>query len=419
MVWRAACRLPVRTRNSRRVRGDRTYRTMAGASEHHPAIVVIAYNRPASFSRLLSSLSQAHYPQGVPVRLVISIDADGDPAVKVIAESFSWTHGSKDLIFHETNLGLREHVLRCGDLSQTFGSVIVLEDDLYVAPYFYDYTMQALDFTVAEDRVAGVALYNYSINEFTNEIFIPLADGFDNYYLQVAASWGQAWSARQWSAFRAWYDVHAKDPLTVQDGIPKSVTEWKESSWKKYFIKYLSVTDSFFLYPRYSQSTNFADAGTHTKRDVQIYQVSLDFGPRRWSFGSAKESGSKYDVFYELDPSCLIRIEQGLEPYDFDVDLAGTKPEEALRRPYLLSSRACTTPFRSFGLDMIPLEANIACAIQGDVFLLGPRDAFTQMTSHKRLQLTRHLGRHTYINRYIFQLLKPIQGKILRLVARR
>lgn len=32
--------------------------------------------------------------------------------------------------------GLKEHIYRCGDLSKFFKSVTILEDDLYVSPFF-------------------------------------------------------------------------------------------------------------------------------------------------------------------------------------------------------------------------------------------------------------------------------------------
>jgi len=59
------------------------------------AIVVNAYNRPASLARLLASLSAALVPEGV--NLHISIDGSGDPEVKVLAETFEWTRGEKTI----------------------------------------------------------------------------------------------------------------------------------------------------------------------------------------------------------------------------------------------------------------------------------------------------------------------------------
>ncbi|MEJ7683902.1 MAG: hypothetical protein WKG06_39795 [Segetibacter sp.] len=106
-----------------------------------PAIVIVTYNRPASLQRLLSFLSKAVFDCS-DVNLVISIDyhssSKHDEVVK-IANDFDWKYGFKKIIEHKSNLGLRAHVLSCGDLSEEYDAVIVLEDDIVVSPFFYKY----------------------------------------------------------------------------------------------------------------------------------------------------------------------------------------------------------------------------------------------------------------------------------------
>jgi len=72
-------------------------------------IIVVGYNRPKAIERLLNSLLKASYPRAVD--LIISIDGEGENSVKEIAANFTWPHGEKRLIFHDNNLGLRNHVL--------------------------------------------------------------------------------------------------------------------------------------------------------------------------------------------------------------------------------------------------------------------------------------------------------------------
>ena len=69
-----------------------------------PAIVIPAYNRPHTLTRLLASIKAADYPQGLKVPLVISIDPENgvpNQSVRTVAESFDWwvrmirhSHGS-------------------------------------------------------------------------------------------------------------------------------------------------------------------------------------------------------------------------------------------------------------------------------------------------------------------------------------
>ncbi|MEM8858266.1 MAG: glycosyltransferase family 2 protein, partial [Chloroflexota bacterium] len=117
-------------------------------ANHIPAIVVIAYNRPEPLQRLLSSIQKARYPNGTQIPIVISIDGGGEhnAAVSEIAQTFRWAYGEKEIINHSSNLGLIEHVFACGDLSQKFGSIILLEDDLFVGRSFYFYAQQGLNF---------------------------------------------------------------------------------------------------------------------------------------------------------------------------------------------------------------------------------------------------------------------------------
>src|SRR5687767_8665947 len=120
----------------------------------NPAIVVPAYNRPASLLRLLESLLGANIPP--EVTLVISIDKGGPEAVVRLAENFSWPFGDKKIIVHEQHLGLKEHVLECGDLAMEYGQIIMLEDDLFVSPAFYSFAKEASLFYGNEEMLAGI-----------------------------------------------------------------------------------------------------------------------------------------------------------------------------------------------------------------------------------------------------------------------
>ena len=82
------------------------------------AIVVVAFNRPLALKRLLHSLSQAIYPtENIPLYICIdaSKDANNQEVIQ-IAKAFSWELGVKTIIKQPIPLGLKDHVLICGDL---------------------------------------------------------------------------------------------------------------------------------------------------------------------------------------------------------------------------------------------------------------------------------------------------------------
>ena len=387
-------------------------------SAERPAVVAVGYNRPEALDRLLASLVRATYPPGTP--LVISLDHSDTPAVAALAERFEWPHGPKRVILHPAQLGLRAHILACGDLALEYGGVILFEDDIVAAPHFYDFVLRAAAAYADEPRVGGVALYSYRINEFNNLDFEPLVDGFDVYFLQVAASWGQAWTAAQWTAFRAWYATNHDRPIKVSDGVPRQLEAWKASSWKKYYIKYLVETGRWFVYPRPSLSTNTARPGTHTKREVSIYQTPLDLAPRDWRLPAFDESGAVYDVFYEATPETLVRRTPDLGPADFDVDLMGIKPAAVLRRERLLSARPCARAQRRFALvgNGSP-DNDVACGKDKGFFSLGARRHFGTMTLRRRLRLAKAANPASMWNKVFYQLLKPLQTELTIAMARR
>lgn len=126
-------------------------------------ICCIAYNRLSSIKRLLHSLEQADYGNYNPT-LIISIDKSNTDVVEEFSKGYSWKYGEKIVYTHEQNLGLRRHVLECGTHLDDFDALVVLEDDITVSPYFFQYTLQCVEKYSNDSRIAGVSLYNFPTN---------------------------------------------------------------------------------------------------------------------------------------------------------------------------------------------------------------------------------------------------------------
>jgi len=345
-------------------------------------IVVVGYNRPKALKRLLNSLLKAEYP--CDVELIISIDGGGDEENKKIASSFSWPFGKKQLIFHEQNIGLRKHVLSCGDLVKDYDGVIVLEDDLYVSPGFYEYTLKAFDFYKDDDKLAGISLYTHAYNETAQFPFRPLADGSDVFFLQYAPSLGQFWSREGWRRFRDWYDTLVPgEPIPVN--LPPNIKLWPETSWKKYFIAYILRHDLYFAYPRSSFTTHFSDEGTNIRVKENLFQVPLWLDKKVFVFRAFGDSNAVYDVFCEMKGEKLRQRVPALAGYDFGVDLYGMKSKEDTDGEYFLSQRRCKNPVMQFGREMRPHEMNITEGIEGEYFSLGKKEDFEEKPFMVRL----------------------------------
>lgn len=327
------------------------------------AIVVVAYNRPASLQRLLRSLSMASYPHEVD--LVISIDKGGSDEVSKIAHAFDWNFGRFRVIENPVNLGLRRHIIQCGDMTSEYEHVIVLEDDLFVSPAFFNFAMQAAKFYEGDDRIAGISLYKHAWNYLCNRPFEPLVEKGDVFFLQHAMSWGQIWSRRAWEGFKSWYALNVEEFFDL-DGFPSAIASWPKSSWLKYHNRYIHETNKFFVYPHNALCTNFSDSGTHAQESTD-YQVPLFYAEDRgFRFANFDDARSKYDVYFE--PICLASGVMDCAESDLTIDLYGQKRK--FKRYVLSSKKLPYKVIRGFGLKLRPHELNIVCSIPGKFFNL-------------------------------------------------
>ncbi|QNA44990.1 glycosyltransferase family protein [Lacibacter sediminis] len=353
------------------------------------AIVIAAYNRPVSLQRLLGSIATANYQGYGNIQLIISIDHSGNNDCKATADTFEWKHGTKTVVQHPQNLGLKKHILSCGDLTKQHDAVIVLEDDLLVSAFYYDYAQQAYAFFKSDEQVAGIALYHNTFNEVAYCPFEPLHDGYDNYFMQVPCSWGQLWTKKQWLGFINYLGVAKGEQFT--EALPSSVQQWpNNSSWKKFFYSYLQQTGSYFVYPRVGLSTNFGDAGQHLDHAQTVFQTALLLGKKTFSFSSLRESLSIYDGFFELDGSIYQKFNLGDLSVTFDLN--GTKPLVSIKTNYLISSKQCKNPRKQFAVACYPYENNILMNIVRSekseaFFSLGETASFTEQQQFSRLSI--------------------------------
>ena len=328
-------------------------------------IVVVAYDRLHSLKRITDSLLQAEYPQGA--ELIISIDRGDNRQVLEYADSLSWPFGEKRVIYRPENLGLKRHILCCGDLTQEYDGIILLEDDLVVSPDFYRYAQECYDFIQAQDRIAGAALYNHRLSQLTEKIFEPLEDGFDNWYFRYACSWGQLWTREKWRAFRDWLGENQDYDFEGSEKIPAHIKDWGAHSWLKYHIAYCIETGKLFLYPRVARTTCFSDPGVNFSHSEHTFQVPLMSGGRmgRLRLSTPETSKAVYDQWMES-----LYLQSCLEEQTC-IDLYGSK-ESFEGKPFLLTSCQVENGklLGSFGREMRPQEQNVLSGVPGDVFRL-------------------------------------------------
>ncbi|WP_448488520.1 glycosyltransferase family 2 protein [Polynucleobacter sp.] len=159
-------------------------------------IVLFSYNRPSHLKMVIESLLLN--PEAKYSELIIYSDGARSPtdvplvnAVRAFANSISGFRTLK-IKKQPSNLGLSKSIISgVTEIMRSYGSAIILEDDLVVSPFFLKYMNQALELYKEDSMVA--AINGYSLPVGTN---LP-----ETFFLKGADCWGWATWRRAWSLF--------------------------------------------------------------------------------------------------------------------------------------------------------------------------------------------------------------------------
>ncbi len=336
------------------------------------AIAVVTYDRVDALKRVLKSLNQARFPNTSEIPLIISIDGGGDYNVVKVAEEFDWKYGTKQVIKHSSNLGLKEHILKTGDLTEVYEHLLILEDDMFVAPNFYSFLQQASKKYNKSEKISGISLYSYEYNDHAGLPFIPLRNQFDIYFMQVPSSLGQLFQRDVWVKFK---EFLLQDQFLEEFKMPESVAKWPESSWKKFFYAFMVKNDLYFVYPYNSLATNFCDAGTHFHSSNNWFQVSIpQLNNVEFRLPDLEQSEFVYDAFYE--PLIRVASIHGIPIENIEIDLNGLKDLRRTEKSYGLSIKKTQNSICSYSSELFPPIMNALSELEGDVFYLSPVESF-------------------------------------------
>lgn len=366
------------------------------------AICIIAYNRIDSLKRVLNSLERSYYNERIT--LIISIDKSDTTQVEDFAKEYNWNYGEKRVITHSENLGLRKHVLKCGDLLEEYDALIVLEDDISVAPSFFYYAKQCVEKYAEDENIAGISLYNFPLNYQNQLPFNPLHSDSDVYLMQCAQSWGQVWMKKQWFAFKKWYNEHSEE-FGELPHLPKAICNWPKSSWLKYHTRYCIENHKYFVYPYISLSTNNSDAGTHNLNKTTYFQSQLLYGLK----DNFKLSPSiSYDGFFESE---MLAEHLGIESNDICIDFYGEKDNRIKNRYWLTRKQLPYKILSSYSLSYKPFEWNIIIKEKGFELFLYDTKSFT-----KNSFVNTNILFKQYIYNHNFSLIYLLKRKIKRIL---
>lgn len=321
------------------------------------ALVAVGYNRLSSMKRLLDSLQRAYYENN-DIPLVISIDASGDTDLYDFVRGFEWQHGEKYVNIQVSRLGLKNHIIQCGDLTRFFRAVVILEDDVFVSEYFYNYIEKAVDFYEKDDRVGGISLYQNELIQ--NKPIYFQKDGSDTYLKQTPASWGECWTSKQWCLFKDWYNSFSDDRFERID-MPDYIKSWTRA-WSKYFMAYLIETNRYFVFPYDTHTACFGDAGEHSSIASTYGQANLLCGKKHYFFRPFDEM-VRYDIYMTNEK---VFEWAGFPKEQLCVDWYGNNKNIYQCRYILTPYHLPYKIIKSYGLSMRPIELNIKYNIEGN-----------------------------------------------------
>ena len=163
---------------------------------NYAPILLFAYNRPQHVRQLVASLlANAEAAQSPLYVYADGAKGESDKAAVEEVRKFVQSIGgfsSVHITERQENWGLARSVIDgVTSVVKQHGRVIVLEDDLVVAPYFLRFMNEALEMYKDEPRVGHIQACDY-----TQDPTLP-----DTFLIKWTGSWGWATWQRAWEFF--------------------------------------------------------------------------------------------------------------------------------------------------------------------------------------------------------------------------
>lgn len=255
-------------------------------------IVIFVYNRPEHTKRVIDSLLTNL--ESSDSDLIIFADyAKNDSHITKVNEVRSYIKSitgfkSIQIVERDINFGLAKSILSgVTDVLKRFESVIVLEDDIVVSPFFLQYMNLGLKKYKDVENVASIHGYNYPIDTKGLK---------ETFFIKGADCWGWGTWRRVWDQFET--DGSKLLSELEKNGLLKEFNygghfkfsemlkkqiEGKNDSWAVRWYASMFLLNKVTLYPRESliQNIGLDSTGTHCNDDDFL---SPSFSNQRVSF---------------------------------------------------------------------------------------------------------------------------------------
>lgn len=301
--------------------------------QHRIAFVVPAFNRGESLLSTFNSILDCVSNAKISPDIIISIDDYEFFPYKKTLDSISYSNLK---LIKQKKLGLKNHILKLGDLTFNYDYIIILEDDVVVNPYLLSFLLPLINNNSIPDNVAAISLYNFEFGDFTNyPIDVSQHSSFWN-YVQSMSSWGQVIWKSKWIAFKSFLNQSSFD----FQSLPHQMQCWSQNSWKKLYNLWLLENDLFVMFPSKALSTTTnGKNGTHIKEHCYNSSFSNLHIKHPCNHYHILESAVYYDHFLELNLSKSLLLPHYLMKFDIESDLCGLKSIKSFNKRFILTLR--------------------------------------------------------------------------------
>ncbi|RZL53084.1 MAG: glycosyltransferase, partial [Pedobacter sp.] len=227
-------------------------------------IALFVYNRPQHTARTIKFLQQNLLAEDS--RLYIFSDGpktqNDEEKVSEVRNFIKTVEGFKSvkLIESKTNKGLANSVIEgVTQLNQTYGQVIVFEDDLISSPHTLTYFNEALNRYRDEEKVMHIGAYMYVLDDKN----LP-----ESFFYRAATSWGWATWSTAWQNFEpnidklmSKFDAKSKREFAIDDTMNfwkqmKDFRSGKNNSWAIRWYASIFLKGGLTLNPAHSLVNN-------------------------------------------------------------------------------------------------------------------------------------------------------------------
>lgn len=276
-------------------------------------IALFVYNRPEHTRRTINFLRANNLAD--ESRLYIFADAakgeKDELKVQEVADIIHQVDGFKvvKVIKQKTNLGLADSIINgVTQLIESYGKVIVFEDDLLSSPYILQYFNEALNLYQDQEKLMHINGYMYPLR--------VSKDMPHTFFYRAVHSWGWATWKRAWDKFNpnidelvAQFDAKKINDFSIEGKMNfwKQVKEFKagkNNSWAIRWYASVFLQGGLSLNPSKSLINNIGHDGTGVHSNIEhMYNVDIYQHPIKNFPHEVKES----EEFYQLVKAFLAK----------------------------------------------------------------------------------------------------------------